>query len=55
MSPKRFALLVLRDTTIWIAIAINQALSRDEAEEMAAEEAEMAATLEERLKGWEIN
>ena len=55
MSPKRFALLVLRDTTIWIAIAINQALSRDEAEEIAAEEAEMLEDLEARMREREWN
>ena len=47
MSPKRFALLVLRDALVWAAIACTQALAADEAEEMAAEEAEMLAEMEE--------
>lgn len=54
MSPKRFALLVLRDACVWLAISCTQALSADEAAELEEEERDFA-DLEERLKGWEIN
>ena len=55
MSPKRFALLVLRDALVWAAIACTQALSADEEREDAEEEEALRVDLEERLKDWRVN
>ena len=55
MTLRRFLLLVARDTTVWIAIAIVQALSADEEREAAEDEAEMLEDLEARMREREWN